>query len=238
MKKRGWTYEWPRPALTVDVALFTVAGALQGLRLRVLLIERNQEPYRGAWALPGGFVREDEGLDEAARRELAEETGVRDVPLYQVTTVGTPGRDPRGHVVTVLYAGLVQGDRHVLTATGDSAAARWFDVDAVAGLPLAFDHAALLGRALEHLRRQISEAPLLFELLPETFTLSELQALTEALLGRPLDRRNFRRKVKEVEILAPAAGTRRAGPHRPAQLYRFVPAAFATHVARERALPF
>jgi 8-oxo-dGTP diphosphatase len=223
----------------VDVVLFTVAGALQDLRLRVLLIRRDQEPQRGAWALPGGFVRQDEDLPDAAARELAEETGVRSVYLEQVGAVGTPRRDPRGHVVTVVWMGLVAGDRHRLAATGDAAAAAWFDVAGPAPLPpLAFDHAELLRAALEHLRRRVGEAPLCFELLPAEFTLSELQALLEAILGRPLDRRNFRRRVRELGLLEPVAGTRRAGAHRPAQLYRFVPEAFARHRANARLQPF
>jgi 8-oxo-dGTP diphosphatase len=238
MASQRRTYDWPRPALTVDVALFTVRGSLNGLRLQVLLIRRGGAPFRGRWALPGGFVREDEDLAAAAARELAEETGVREAVLEQVAAVGAPGRDPRGHTVTVAYAGLVAADRHRLEPTGDSAAARWFDVSDPGALPpLAFDHAELLRLALEHLRRRVGEAPVCFELLPAAFTLSELQALLEAILGRPLDRRNFRRKVQEVGYLKATGGSRREGAHRPAALYRFVPEEFARHRARERGLP-
>ncbi|HZT82525.1 MAG TPA: NUDIX domain-containing protein [Gemmataceae bacterium] len=234
MSEQKFTYDYPHPAVAVDIGLFTVAGQLQELRLQVLLIARNETPYRGQWALPGGFVRIDEDLPDAALRELAEETGVREVYLEQVAAVGTPDRDTRERVITVVYVGLVAGDRHELHPTGDAREARWFDVAALP--PLAFDHAELLRMALEHLRRRIGEAPLLSELLPETFTLSELQALTEAILGRPLDRRNFRRKVADLGIVRPAEGARRRGAHRPAQLYRFVPEAFTCR--RERALPF
>jgi 8-oxo-dGTP diphosphatase len=237
-RKRAYEYEYPRPALTVDAVLFTVAGLLQELRLQVLLIRRDAEPARGSWALPGGFVRENEDLPDAAARELAEETGIRDVYLEQAGAVGTPGRDPRGHVVTVVYMGLVAGDRYRLEASGDAAAVRWFDVAGPGPLPpLAFDHPELLRLALEHLRRRVGESPLVFQLLPETFTLSELQRLYEAILGRALDRRNFRRKLREADFLAAAAATRQ-GAHRPAQLYRFVPQAFARHTARARLLPF
>jgi 8-oxo-dGTP diphosphatase len=236
MASRKHSYEWPRPAVTVDVALFTVAGALNQLRLEALLIQRDAEPYRGRWALPGGFVREDEDLPDAAARELAEETGLRDVYLEQVGAVGTPGRDPRGHTVTVVWVGLVPGDRGTLKASGDARAARWFGVSA---LPkLAFDHAAILRQALEHLRGRLAEAPVCFELLPRAFTLSELQAVTEAILGRPLDRRNFRRKVTELGLVEETEGTRRGGAHRPARLYRFVPGAFQEYRRRGRALPF
>jgi len=239
MRKYRRTYEWPRPALTVDLVLFSVAGSLRDVRLQVLLIQRDLEPWAGSWALPGGFVRENEDLYEAAQRELAEETGIRDVYLEQVGAVGQPGRDPRGHVVTVVYVALVAADRHQLKAAGDARAAQWFDVHGAVGLPpLAFDHGDLLHLALEHLRRRLSEAPVCFELLPEEFTLSELQTLVEAIMGHPMDRRNFRRKVQELGFLVPADGSRREGSHRPAQLYRFVPEAFARHVARSRALPF
>jgi 8-oxo-dGTP diphosphatase len=235
MARRKYTYDWPRPALTADVALFTVAGQLQNLRLRVLLVRRGEPPFKGAWALPGGFVGADEDLEDAALRELQEETGVRDARLEQVCAVGTPGRDPRGHTVTVLHVGLVAGDKHSLAATGDAADVAWFDV-AASLPPLAFDHAALLAAALAHLRRRIGEAPVCFDLLPERFTLSELQALTEAILGKKLDRRNFRRKVRALEFVAPAPGSRRKGRHRPAQLYRFRPD--LNESARPPALPF
>jgi 8-oxo-dGTP diphosphatase len=236
MGKRKYTYEWPRPAVTVDVVLFTVAGTLQQLRLCVLLIQRDEAPYKGQWALPGGFVREAEDLPVAAARELAEETGITEAHLEQVGAVGTPGRDPRGDTMTVVWVGLVPGDRCALRATGDAAAASWFDIAELP--PLAFDHAALLQGALEHLRRRIAEAPLCFELLPETFTMSELQTLTEAILGRSLDRRNFRRKVQELGLVEEATGVRKEGAHRPAQLYRFVPEAFTRFRTRGRQLPF
>jgi 8-oxo-dGTP diphosphatase len=239
MPAKKHAYEWPRPAVTVDVVLFTVAGALTDLRLQVLLVQRGLEPFRGRWALPGGFVREDEDLYAAALRELREETGVGDVFLEQVAAVGTPGRDPRGHTVTVVYVALVAADRHRLEPSGDARATRWFDVSGPGPLPpLAFDHGDLLKLALGHLRRRLGETPVSFELLPVRFTLSELQLLCEAILGRQLDRRNFRRKVLELGFVAPTDGTRREGAHRPAQLFRFVPEAFARHAGRSPALPF
>jgi 8-oxo-dGTP diphosphatase len=235
MPKRPYCYEWPRPGVTVDIALFTVAGALNDLRLQVLLIERDEPPWRGMWALPGGFVRENEDLDAAALRELHEETGIPEARLEQVEAVGTPGRDTRGHVITVVYVGLASAERHTLAPRGDARAARWFEVAGRKPLPpLAFDHADLLQRGLRHLRRRLGEAPVAFDLLPETFAMSELQALTETILGRPLDRRNFRRKVLEAGFVAPAEGTRSRGGHRPAKLYRFVPKAFP----RDRPLAF
>lgn len=232
MARRKWTYDWPRPAVTVDVAVFTVAGAHNALRLEALLIQRDAEPFRGRWALPGGFLRQGEDLHDAAARELAEETGTSGAYLEQVGAVGTPGRDPRGDTVTVVWVGLVSADHGRPTAGGDARVARWFGVGE---LPeLAFDHAALLALALGHLRRRLDEAPVCFELLPAGFTLSELQAVTEAILGRALDRRNFRRKVLELGLVEPAPGTRREGAHRPARLHRFVPGAFEAYRRRER----
>ncbi len=218
--KRKFIYDWPRPAVTVDIALFTVAGILQNLRLRVLLIQRGENPQRGSWALPGGFVHDNEALETAALRELQEETGIGPVFLDQVGAVGTPGRDPRGHIITVLYMGLVAGDRHPLAFSGDAADVRWFDVSGSppALPPLAFDHGELLHQALGHLRRQLLDAApsICAELLPERFTLSEFQTLAEAILGKKIDRRNFRRKVKEDKLVVAAGGTRREGRHRPA----------------------
>lgn len=227
MPKQQRTYDYPRPAVTVDIVLFTVAGAFQSLHLQVLLVKRGKEPFRERWALPGGFLREGEDLPEAVRRELKEETGLSNVNPELVAVVATPGRDPRGHVVTIVYTGLVPGDRPV-EPSGDVREARWFNVDGPEALPpLAFDHPHLLQLALDRVRRRLEEEPACFELLPKTFTLSELQALVEAILGRPLDRRNFRRRVREQELLAEVTGVKRREErnrkisHRPAQLYRF-----------------
>jgi 8-oxo-dGTP diphosphatase len=236
MKRKPHCYEWPRPGVTVDIVLFTVAGALNDLRLQVLLIERDEPPWQGQWALPGGFVRENEDLHAAALRELEEETGVPEAVIEQVMAVGTPGRDTRGHIITIVYVGLIAGDRHELKARGDARAAQWFDVTA---LPqLAFDHGELLELGRQHLQRRLHEEPVCFELLPETFTLSELQALTETILGQPLDRRNFRHKVQKMELVVPTAGIRQQGAHRPAQLFRLAPKQAKRYGGRGRTLPF
>jgi 8-oxo-dGTP diphosphatase len=186
------------------------------VRLELLLIRRDLPPFRGDWALPGGFVRENEDLPEAAGRELEEEAGLKQVVLYQVGAVGTPGRDPRGHTVTVLFVGLSRNPG-VLSAGGDATSADWFVVNE---LPkLAFDHAALVTAARASLRERVEDIRFLQDLLPAEFTLAELQGLTEAVLGTELDVRNFRRKVRE-EVVA-TGGVRREGAHRPAQLFRF-----------------
>jgi len=215
--------------------VFTVEGTLDAMRLKVLLVERAGPPYQGSWALPGGFVHEHEDLGQAAARELHEETGLADVYIEQVGAIGTPGRDPRGHTVTVVYVALVPADRHPLQASGDAAAARWFEIDRLP--PLAFDHVRLLDDARAHLRRRLGETPVAFELLPGAFTLSELQSLCEVILGRPLDRRNFRRQVQDAGFVVPTKG-RREGRHRPAQLFRFAPKAFERYMQDAGELPF
>lgn len=205
--------------LTVDVVVFTIQ---QG-QLAVLLIRRAIPPFEGAWALPGGFVLSPEGVEDAARRELEEETGVRDVYLEQLYTFGEPGRDPRGRVVTVAYYALISPDR-TIAGGSDAAEARWWPMDGLP--PLAFDHGAILEYALERLRNKLEYTTVGFQLLPPEFTLTELQQVYEAILGRPLDKRNFRRKIELLGILTPLKQQRRSGPSRPAQLFRFSAARF------------
>jgi 8-oxo-dGTP diphosphatase len=205
--------------VTVDVVIFTI----QESRLGVLLVRRGIPPFEGAWAIPGGFVLPEEGLEQAARRELEEETGVREVYLEQLYSFGNPGRDPRGRVVTVAYYALISPERKI-QAGSDAAEARWWPMD---GLPeLAFDHAEILRYAHERLRNKLEYTTVGFQLLPESFTLTELQQVYQAILGRPLDKRNFRRKIDLLGILTPLKEQRRQGPSRPARLYRFSAARF------------
>ncbi len=200
--------------VTVDVVIFTIRGGA----LHVLLVRRAAPPFPGRHAIPGGFVHEDESLETAARRELAEETGVRDVYLEQLYTFGDPGRDPRGRVVTVAYFALIASDETPLAAGTDAAEARWFPVASVP--PLAFDHRRILDYALERLRNKLEYTTVGFQLLPDKFTLVELQAVYEAILGRRLDKRNFRRKIDLLGIVRPLREERRTG-RKPARLYRF-----------------
>jgi 8-oxo-dGTP diphosphatase len=204
--------------LAVDIVIFTI----QSGTLKVLLVKRRIPPYAGRFAVPGGFVHEDEDLDQAALRELQEETGVSDVYLEQLYSFGKPDRDPRGRVVTVAYFALVSADRPLRAGT-DAAEADWCSVDKLPSL--AFDHASILDYALERLRNKLEYTTVGFQLLPQKFTLTELQEVYEAILGKELDKRNFRRKMSLLKILKPLPEYRRGG-QRPAQLYRFVAARF------------
>jgi 8-oxo-dGTP diphosphatase len=204
----------PPSQVTVDLVIFTIREH----RLDVLLIERALPPFEGRWALPGGFIRDGESLEQAARRELEEEAGVRDVYLEQLYTFGDPGRDPRGRVVTVAYYALISAENAQLVASTDARAARWWPV---AKHPrLAFDHDRILDYAVERLRNKLEYTTVGFQLLPRRFTLTELQRVYEAILGRPLDKRNFRRKLGLLGILK-AVKEQRRELGRPAQLYEF-----------------
>jgi 8-oxo-dGTP diphosphatase len=209
------TYQYPRAALTVDCVVFGFDGG----ELKVLLIQRALAPFKGQWALPGGFVRVDETIDAAARRELVEETGLGDVFLEQLYTFGVVDRDPRERVVSVAHYALVKLSDHKAKAATDAAEAEWFPLSK---LPkLAFDHAEILALALTRLRGKVRYQPIGFELLPPKFTLSELQHLYEAILETALDKRNFRKKVLGFGLLVALKETRMAGRHRPAQLFQF-----------------
>jgi 8-oxo-dGTP diphosphatase len=209
-----YSYQYPRAALTVDCVVF---GFDEG-ELKVLLIERGLDPFKGRWALPGGFVRVDETLDEAARRELGEETGLTNVFLEQLYSFGEIERDPRERVVSVAYYALVKLSDHRARAATDAANAEWFRVSRLPSL--AFDHADIFRTALGRLKGKVRYQPIGFELLPEKFTLSQ-QHLYEAVLGTELDKRNFRKKVLGFGLLIPLKETQMAGRHRPAQLFRF-----------------
>ena len=219
--------QYDRPSVTVDVIVFTLRrGSLQ-----VLLIQRKHWPAAGKWAIPGGFVHIQESLEDAARRELAEETGVDDPDVYleQLYTFGDPGRDPRTRVITVSYFALICSDRLRLYAGSDAVAAEWFPAY---DLPsLAFDHADILTYALRRLRYKLEYRAVAFQLLPETFTLTELQEAYQHILNEQLDKRNFRRKVLAAGVLEETLYVR-GGVHRPAKLYCFRPDAVAEIKAR------
>lgn len=219
-------YEYPRPALTVDCVVF----GLDDKDLKVLLIQRDLEPFAGKWALPGGFVRIDETLDEAARRELHEEAGLRKVFLEQLYSFGEVDRDPRERVVTVAYYALVNISDHRVQAATDARDAAWFPV--LDPPTLAFDHRQILRTALERLKGKVRYQPIGFELLPQKFTLSQLQHLYETILERSLDKRNFRRKVLAMDFLEETDEIQQDVAHRAARLYRFNEAKYRKLVRR------
>ena len=202
-------------AIAVDVVLFTI----QGGTLKVLLVKRQQPPYRGHWALPGGLVGPDESVDDAALRELQEETNIGNIYLEQLYTFGEPSRDPRGRVITVAYYALVNWQQFQLKARQRVTEADWFPVKR---LPtLAFDHRRIVDYALERLQNKINYTTVGFQFLPRQFTLTELQGSYEVILSQRLDKRNFRRKMLQLGILRGTREFKAHGRQRPARLYTF-----------------
>lgn len=211
----SFTYKYPRPALTVDAVIF----GLDENELKLLLIQRAQDPFKGRWAFPGGFVDMDETTEQAALRELQEETGITDVFLEQLYTFSAVDRDPRERVVSVAYFGLVKPSSLRFAAASDAADVGWFSINEIP--PLGFDHAKILETALKRLRAKIRYEPIGFELLPTEFVMSQLLRLYENALGKKLDKRNFIRKIEKFGILTKLPKKLQAGPHRPAALYSF-----------------
>lgn len=221
----------PPIRVTVDLVIFTIRERA----LHALLVRRRMPPFKDRWALPGGFVQPDEDLERAALRELREETGVVDVYIEQLYSFGHPRRDPRGRVVTVAYFALVSADREVRADT-DAAEAAWHPVSRRPRL--AFDHDRILDYAIERLRNKLEYTTVGFQLLPRAFTLTELQSVYEAILGKRLDKRNFRRKMDLLRILEPLPELRRTGLRRPARLFRFSAGKFEKLKDRGILFPF
>lgn len=206
-------YKYPHPAVTTDCVIF----GFNGERLQVLLVERGVEPYKGRWAFPGGFLRMDETAEEGALRELREETGLESAYIQQLHAFSDPGRDPRERVITIAYYALVRLQE--VQGGDDAASARWFSLDEVPSL--AFDHDRILRMAVQRLRELIHFQPVGFELLPQKFTIKELQSLYEAILGISFDRRNFAKKMLHLEILTELDETVWPTPKREARVYEF-----------------
>lgn len=213
MEEKKYCYKYPHPAVTTDCVIF----GFDGQDLKVLLIQRGIEPYKGCWAFPGGFLNPDESAETGALRELKEETGIESAYIEQFHTYSTPDRDPRERVITIAYMTLVK----IQEAHGgdDAADARWFPVGKIPNL--AFDHDMILRDALVRLREKIHFHPIGHDLLPEKFTMKELQTLYEGVLGVHFDRRNFAKKMQHLDILVQLEETIWPTPKREAFLYKF-----------------
>ena len=210
----AYCYEYPHPAVTTDVVVFTIRDE----HLEVLLVKRAADPYKDYWALPGGFVDIDEDLPDCAKRELEEETGAAGVYLEQLYTFGRPGRDPRERVISVAYYALVPAERLQIRAASDAKAVGWF---ALTDLPaLAFDHDGIIALAHKRLASKLDYSTIALQFMGETFTLSRLQSVYEVILGERLDKRNFRKRVLALDCIEDAGKLARNGNHRPARLYR------------------
>lgn len=204
--KGAYTYEYPRPSMTADNVIF----GFDGDRLQILLVERGLEPYKGCWALPGGFMRMNESIEQCARRELLEETNVHDVYLEQFHVFSDPKRDPRGRVVTVAFIALVRPSDHAVIGGDDASKAMWFDVEMLP--PLAFDHQKIVDMAREHLKESLRIKPVAFQLLNEVFTVDELRRVYEVISGNSYDRRNFHRKLMQTGMVSDVKGNNYYSP--------------------------
>ncbi len=208
-----YRYKYPHPSVTTDCVIF----GFDGRKLNVLLVKRGVEPYQGEWAFPGGFLKMDESAEECARRELYEETGLKQRYIRQFHTYSAVDRDPRERVITIAYYALV---RMADVKGGDDAAeAKWHPIDEVP--QLAFDHEEILQMALQELYKQIHFEPIGFELLPEKFTVRELQTLYEAILHVKFDRRNFYNKMRRTEVLTLLKERAMPTPKKEAFLFSF-----------------
>ena len=203
-----------KPQVAVDMVVFIIIND----QLSILLIKRGVPPFKNQWALPGGRVNKNEPLEDAAARELAEETGVKDVYLEQLFTFGAPFRDPRGRVISVAYFALINKKPKLFSDT-DAVDARWFSVKKLA--KLAFDHNQIVSYALKRLRWKLEYTNIAANLLPRHFTLSELRKVYEIILGRKLDRRNFRKKIFSLNLVKPIGKKKKGVAYRPPQLWRF-----------------
>jgi len=204
--------KYERPSVTADIVIFTI----QNNELKVLLVKRNVEPFRGKWAIPGGFVKMSESLEDAAKRELEEETGVKDVYLEQLYSFGDPGRDPRGRVITVAYIALINSENIKLRATTDVSEAKWFSIKKVPSL--AFDHKRIFDYSLKRLKWKFEYTTVAFSLLPKKFAISEIQKIYEIVFDKKFDKRNFNKKIISLGILKEEE-VKRDVSYRPPQLY-------------------
>ncbi len=204
--------KYQKPSVTVDMVIFTIFNK----ELSVLLVKRSLNPFKGKWALPGGFVRIDESLNDAAIRELKEETGIADVYLEQLYSFGEVSRDPRGRVITISYMALVNSENINLSASTDASDAQWFSVSKIPAL--AFDHKEILDYALQRLKWKFEYTTVAFSMLGKKFTISQLQDIYEIVFNKKFDKRNFAKKLHFLDILK-EEDVMKDVAHRPPQLY-------------------
>lgn len=212
-EENKYCYKYPHPAVTTDCVIF----GFDGSELNVLLVKRGGDPYCGWWAFPGGFIRMNESAEEGALRELREETNLVPEYIEQFHAYSSPDRDSRERVITIAYFALVKITE--VKGGDDAKEAEWFPIKKVPHL--AFDHDMILRDALARLRERIHFHPIGYELLPEKFTMKELQTLYEAILEIHFDRRNFAKKLLHLDVLTPLDETVRSSPKRDARLYEF-----------------
>ena len=208
-----YSYKYPHPAVTADCVIF----GFDGVSIKVLLIQRGIEPYKGQWAFPGGFLQMDETVEECAKRELEEETGLKSASVEQFYTFSAVNRDPRERVITIAHYALVRLSE--VKGSDDAASAQWFAMNEIPSL--AFDHEHILRMAVKRLKERICFEPIGFELLSEVFTMTELQNLYEAILEVKFDRRNFYNKMLKLGILSEAEPRPAGASRRTPTKYRF-----------------
>ena len=213
MSEQNFCYKYPHPSVTADCVIF----GFDGTTIKVLLIQRGIEPFKGKWAFPGGFMNIDETVEECAKRELEEETGLKNVSVEQFYTFSDVNRDPRERVITVAHYALVKLSE--VKGGDDATSARWFSMDEVPSL--AFDHDRILRMAVNRLKERICFEPIGFELLPEVFTMTELQNLYKAILEVTFDRRNFYNKMLKLGIIEEAEPRPANAARRTPSKYRF-----------------
>ena len=223
-----YTYKYPHPAVTTDCVVF----GFDGTALNLLLIERGINPFKGMWALPGGFMNMDETAEQGALRELHEETGVKDIYIEQLQAFTAVGRDPRERVVTIAFMAFVRQEKYEVIGGDDAVRAQWFPVTE---LPeLAFDHSEIISVALEKLHWKITYEPLAFRLLNKTFTMTQVQTIYEVVLGQTFDRRNFHKKMTTLGYIV-ATDQQARSNGRPSTLYTFDEEKYREQVERRSA---
>ena len=214
-KKSSYTYKYPHPSVTTDCVIF----GFDGKDLNILLVERGLEPFKGAWALPGGFLKMDETVEECAKRELQEETNVSNVFLEQFHIFSAVDRDPRERVLTVAFYALVKPSDYEVIGGDDASQAEWFEQNELP--PLAFDHEEVINMAKECLKEKLRTKPIAFKLLNDKFSMTELHTLYEVILDTKYDRRNFYRKALSSGFLSEEGVSEKVQASRRTNLYSF-----------------